>query len=332
MESVTVFCPSCKTAYSEGRCKECEGSLDDHAPLFHMVCAAYNRSLALARNGKAEQAWSELATATPAFPFVERALDLLFELSLVVQEFNTAATAAAWLSPFRNAPQKEELRQRISDAIHDGPDKTSYGISEAASNAQPTAETSSIGSGRRHRIIYTLLVTGLLAIAISAVVFGLNSSRRAMTLDDEIHAATSQHNEEAARSSALVDSLQTVAVELSAKMKAALATADQSTHAWLNRVESLGPHNIYHMLSLNDQNSAGRVSNMAVFVDLFPDNEAYTGPFLRELYDELKSEEPTRALGYARMLRDYCQQRPALASVLVSAEIKQVLAQENHHE
>jgi hypothetical protein len=329
MGSVTVFCPSCKTAYSEGRCTGCDGNLEDHAPLFHMVCAAYNRSLRLAREGKSERAWTDLATVIPAFPFVDQALRLLFELSLTVREFSTATLAAAWLSPLGNASEKEELHLRITEAIKD--DSTCNKDSDRDVGA-PATMAAANRVGRRSRVAYGLLIVLVLVISASATVLGVKASRREEALIAELDATTTQHNKELTRASATVDSLQVVVLELSERISSTPVVEYTSDRIWQDRVESWGPHHLYRKLGLNDPNSTNRLPNMEAFVELFPEYEAYTGPFLRELYDKLKTEDPERANAYAHMLGEYCRQFPTFAKVLISSDIEQLLGQEKANE
>ena len=330
MESVTVYCPNCKTAYQEGQCNGCRGSLADFAPMFQMVCAAYNSSLELARNGKAERAWSELANVMPAFPFVDRALELLFELSLMVREFDMAARSAAWIAPLGNNPSSEELQKRIAEASSNSPSIYINDQDQATENQRPLQVTSGSGTVSKNRVIFGLVVAGSLAISISAVIFGVNSTKKAADIDKELLTSSRRYEDLAARSSAMVDSLEYHSLEQSTKSEKDIVAAQQDAIAWRNRAVQLGPHVIYRSLYLQVHDSDDRVENMALFVELFPDNDAYTGPFLRELYDNLKNENPNRALGYAKQLNGYCLKRPNLAKTLISREIRRVLAQENN--
>lgn len=325
MGSVAVFCPNCKIAYSDARCSGCGGNLEDYAPLYHMVCAAYNRSLQLAKEGKSERAWADLATIIPAFPFVGQALHLLFELSLTLREYSTAAHSAAWMSALGAAFDEEQLRLRVTEAVEEDPSGIDSPNRDVG-NSVPTVATSA--DWRRNRLAMVVLVVLGLAVSVSAVIFGVSASRRERALAAELGAATALHSDQYARHHATVDSLQAIVLALSERGESRLNDIKPEGSAWRDRIESLGPHSLYRLLGLNDPSSKSRVADMAAFVELHPDYRSYTGPFLRELYDEFKTKDPARAYSYAQLLERYCQEHAPLARILITAEIRQLLDQE----
>jgi hypothetical protein len=357
MALIRMVCPRCRQVLAENECLPCGVHLRDYQPMYHAVLASYGRAQAFVSKDKLQEAIEDLRGALPVFPFVEEILHFYFRLAVEVGSFHEAQKALAWLNPFQNEKERDEAFEFLEsavcrfNAIVKGDTNESGGEPELAilghvvalagarlrESANATGGKQGINLNVRHHRMLVLAAALVLSLGVATVTMGIRSARSEQGWKAEVDSARKNLSSIETRTVAKLDSLRAVIQsrnENLATTKAKQVHLEKTVNEHQVMTEILsekGPHNLYWMLGLNKPEAPDRISKMAMFVRIFPDEICYTGPFLRELFDHHRLRDKQMARNYALTLSDYCSNHTQL-SYLVSNQVKLSIDGAEHHD